>query len=303
MNCRFNGWFVLALVLPFVSCASTMKSIAMRSSPEFVGKHLPGILEKDQKKLDKDPDNQALILETGSYYVMYGNAFIQGPADRQRFIDQNAYTAGREKARNYYLKGEAILEHGLELRFPGIGKAISADATQIDPSKMALNAYLPQIKASDTELIYWDVAATLSAFALKPTDVDLSMKIRPLTALIKQVYKVNPDYNNGTLDDFFIIFNSAVPAFLGGDPSAVPDDFKNAVAKSQDKLAGPYVDYAESWCIPHGDTAGFRVNIKKALAIDPDADKPNRLMNLISQEKAQWLWDNADNLFINWNED
>jgi hypothetical protein len=231
---------------------------------------------------------------------MYANAFVQAPADRQRFSDPAAYASGREEARTDYLKGQAILDHGLELRFPGISQAISADATQTDPSKMALKAYLPQIKASDTELIYWDVAATLSAFALQPTDVNLSMKIRPLTALIKQVYQVNPNYNDGTLDDFFIIFNSAVPAVLGGDPKAVPENFKNAVDKSQGKLAGPYVDYAESWCIPQGDTEGFKVNIKKALAIDVNQDPGNKLMNLISQEKAQWLWDNANNLFINW---
>jgi predicted anti-sigma-YlaC factor YlaD len=231
---------------------------------------------------------------------MYANAFVQAPADRERFSDLSAYTEGRQEARTLYLKGADILNHGLELRFPGISEAIKADAMQVDTSKMAINAFLPQVTKEDSDLIYWDVAATLSAFALNPVDIDLNMKIRPLSALIKQVYKVNPDYNNGTLDDFFILFNASVPAYLGGDAASVPEYFKKAIEKSGGKMAGPYVSYADSVCIPAGDVAGFKENIEKALAINPNADRSNRLMNLLAQEKARWLLDNAHNLFITW---
>ena len=38
--------------------------------------------------------------------------------------------------------------------------------------------------------------------------------------------------------------------------------------------------------------------LDKALAVDPDADPPNRLANLIVQKKARWLLERADELFI-----
>ena len=51
------------------------------------------------------------------------------------------------------------------------------------------------------------------------------------------------------------------------------------------------------------DADEFRSLLEQALAIDPDADLPNRLLNLISQARARWLlqeideyfWDNNDN--------
>jgi hypothetical protein len=38
--------------------------------------------------------------------------------------------------------------------------------------------------------------------------------------------------------------------------------------------------------------------LNKALAIDPDQDKSNRLVNLIMQKRARWLLSREDTLFV-----
>jgi predicted anti-sigma-YlaC factor YlaD len=255
---------------------------------QLVGDALPFAIKVYEALLEQNPKHQGLIVTTGSLFVMYANAYVQGPADMEHYSDYDAYAAGRARALELYKRGAVILNTGLEERFPGLGQAIKDGD---------VSAFLPRIQVSDTELIYWTVAGTLSAFALNPLDLTLGMQLKPLTALINQVYELNPNYNQGTLDDFFVLFNASVPSYLGGDPSMVDTYFQRAVEKSGGLLASPYVSYAEAVCIPAGNYDGFKQNLEAALAIDIDKEPSVRLMNLISQRKAQYLLDNASYFF------
>ena len=42
----------------------------------------------------------------------------------------------------------------------------------------------------------------------------------------------------------------------------------------------------------------FRDLLGKALAIDVNADVPDRLVNVINQRKARWLLDHVDDYFL-----
>jgi len=69
---------------------------------------------------------------------------------------------------------------------------------------------------------------------------------------------------------------------------------------SQGKTPGPYITYATSFCVADQDALGFKENLQKALAIDPDADPANRLGVVIAQKKAAWLLAHGDDYFIEW---
>jgi predicted anti-sigma-YlaC factor YlaD len=58
------------------------------------------------------------------------------------------------------------------------------------------------------------------------------------------------------------------------------------------------VSYAQAVCVPAQDYDGFKASLEKALAVDPDGDPANRLVNIISQRKARHLLDTAYELFI-----
>jgi predicted anti-sigma-YlaC factor YlaD len=259
----------------------------MRSDdPEFIGKFLPGVIEKDEKKLVKTPHDTALALETGSFYVMYANAFVQGPAEMlpvERYEEKESKLA---EAKTLYLKGAAVLAQALERKYPGFGRIWSADGE----NKAAI---LAQIKADDAPFLYWNAGGTLSAYAINPFDFELGQKIPTLKAMIDRAYALDPNFNMGALDDFYILFYASMPDALGGDKSKVPEHFRLAVEKSGGRLAGPYVSYAQSVTIPAQDYAAFQENLGKALAIDVNKDKDNRLVNTINRRKAQYLLDNA----------
>ena len=50
--------------------------------------------------------------------------------------------------------------------------------------------------------------------------------------------------------------------------------------------------------MPTQNAAEFREMMEKALAVDPDDDPDNRLVNLIAQRRAAWLLDRIDDLIL-----
>jgi predicted anti-sigma-YlaC factor YlaD len=264
-----------------------MSKAAMRSdNPEFIGKLIPGVIERGEKKLAKSPNDTALALEVGSFYVMYANAFVQGPAEMFAAARYDEKEAQFAEAKTLYLKGAAILDQALERKYPGFGEIWTADAE----NKAAI---LAQVKADDTPFLYWNAGGALSAYALNPFDFALGQKIPTLKAMIDRAYALDPNFNMGALDDFYTLFYASMPDALGGDKTKAPEHFRLAVEKSDGRLVGPYVSYAQAVTIPSQDYAAFQENLNKALTIDVNKDKDNRLVNVINRRKAQYLLDNA----------
>jgi hypothetical protein len=191
------------------------------SDPELVGDALPFAIKMYEALLDQAPDHQGLILSTGSLLVMYANAFVQGPAEflpSPRFKDRQA---ARERAKKLYLRGVGILQGGLERKYPGIGGA-SVEAGTLAP-------LLAKTKAADVPLLYWTAAGTLSAFSLDPFDFSLSRRVPVCLAYIDRAYELEPGFNNGALDDFYVLAYASLPPGMGGDPSRVELHFARAL--------------------------------------------------------------------------
>lgn len=286
----------MGVSLLITSCSIT--TLAMRSSnPEFIGRQIPGILEKNERKLKTNPDDQALILETGSLYVIYANVFVQGPAEMLPSYEFDRKEAEKTKARTYYLRGVEILDAGLEKKYPGFAEAYdSGDADE-------MRRVMARTVKEDTAYLYWSTAGSLCAYSLNPMDFDLGMKIKALKVMIDRAYELDPDFNRGAIDDFYVLFYASLPEGIAGDKSMIDEHFKRAVEKSGGLLAGPYVSYAQTVARPNQDYEGFKENLEKALAIDPNKDKDNRLVNTINQKKAQYLLDNIENYFIGFGDD
>ena len=63
-------------------------------------------------------------------------------------------------------------------------------------------------------------------------------------------------------------------------------------------MAGPLVSYAEAVCVQQQDSKAFQSLLNRALAINPDAKPEWRLVNLVSQRRAEWLLGQTDDLFL-----
>jgi predicted anti-sigma-YlaC factor YlaD len=256
------------------------------NDPRLVGDALPFALKMYEILLEQNPDHHDLTVTTGSLFIMYANAFVQGPAE---LLDPIEYYEERyealDRAKKLYLRGTTYLNSALDKKFSGFSAA-TVDGETLMP-------LLDKCKKEDVPLLYWAVAGGLSAYSIDVFDFDLGFMIPEWGAMIARAYELDPDFNNGAIDDFYILFYASLPESLGGDKEKAEIHFKRALEKTKGLTAGPYVSYAKSICVPAQDFSGFRINLEKALEINPDDDPSSRLLNVLSQKKARYMLENA----------
>ena len=258
--------------------------------PELVGGALPFAIKMYESLLAQNPNHQGLLLTTGSLFVMYANAFIQGPAE---LLDPVDYYEERhdalDRAKQMYLRGYAILHSALDKKFPGFSAANVEDGS--------LRAFLARFKESDVPLLYWTVAGGLAAYSIDVFDFELGSSIPKWGAMIARAYELDPDFNNGAIDEFYILFYASLPENLGGDKDRAEFHFRRAVEKTGGLSAGPFVAYAQAINVPAQDYDAFRENLERALAIDVDEEPAMRLVNILSQRRARNMLDHAYRYF------
>jgi predicted anti-sigma-YlaC factor YlaD len=261
--------------------------------PELVGDALPFAIKMYEALLDSTPNHQGLMFMTGSLFVMYANAFVQGPAEMLPLEEWQTKDEELVRAKRLYLRGSDILYDALEAKFRGFKRA----AAQEGNAPGSLQPFLKKCKKKDAGVLYWAAAGGMAAYSIDILDFDLNARIPEWTAMVQRAYELDPDFGGAALDEFFILFYAALPDLLGGDKERAEYHYRRALEKTGGNSAGAHISYAQMLCIPAQDYETFKNCLEKALAIDPDADPSTRLVTVINQRKARWLLDNAYNYF------
>jgi predicted anti-sigma-YlaC factor YlaD len=288
LNCSIN-----TLVANALTSGGTSTVFTGDSDPELVGDALPFAIKMYEALLDTAPNHQGLMFTTGSLYIMYANAFVQGPADMLPLAEWQARDAELARAKRLYLRGSGILYDALEAKHRGFKRA----AAQESGAPGALQPFMKKCKKEDAGLLYWAAAGGMAAYSIDVLDFDLNARIPEWSVMVQRAYELDPNFGGAALDEFFILFYGALPELLGGDKERAEFHFQRALEKTGGNSAGAYISYAQMLCIPAQDYETFKDCLEKALAIDPDADLSTRLVTIISQRKARWLLDNAYNYF------
>jgi predicted anti-sigma-YlaC factor YlaD len=239
--------------------------------------------------LESDPGNAALALATGRSFVSYGFAFVQAPADQLPNSQVDEQKAMRQRAKALFLRAREYVLRGLETRRPGFRAALEKDGPK---------AALRLARRDDADYLYWAGAAWMAAFSADPFDFALIVTLPQPMALLQQVQDWDDSYGAGAVHEIFISFYGSAPADIGGSEGKAREHFERAVALSKGLRAGPYVSLATSVSVKKQDAAEFRDLLGKALAVDVNADIPDRLLNIISQRRARWLLDHIDDYFL-----
>jgi len=257
--------------------------------PQLVADALPFAMKLYESLLEQAPDNQELLLTTGSMFAMYANAFLQTPAGMLPETEFERRQAMLQRAKLLYLRGRGYVLRALELRHPGFQARLGAG----EPDK-ALAGMTPK----DVPYLYWAAAAWMGAFSTDPFDMEMLLTLTRPLAVMGRAYQLEPDFNKGAINEFYISVYGSLPVSLGGSQDKARYHFRKAVELAGGRTAGPYVALAASVSIPNQNAAEFRELLGSALAVDLEAGPENRLVNLLSQQKARWLLEHIEDYFL-----
>jgi predicted anti-sigma-YlaC factor YlaD len=259
------------------------------NDPELVGDALPFAIKLYESLMAANPRHQGLRLRTGSLYIMYANAFLQTPALMLPGSEFKLQEFDYKRAKNLYLRGRDIILTALEQKYPGFKENLR--------QKRFAQA-LTSTSKKDVPLLYWAGAGWLGAYAIDPFDMDLGMTMPAAAALMNRVLELEENFANGAIHEFYVLYYGSLPEYMGGSLQKAREHFEKAIAVSAGKSSTPFIALATTVSVKEQKLDEFRSLLKQALAVDPDADPENRLLNILNRRKALWLSEHADDYFL-----
>ena len=268
--------------------ASGGTTFASDDDPELVKAAVPFSLKLMESLLDENPRHEGLLFATASGFTQYAYAFVQQDADQLEYKDVKAAAALKGRARRLYLRARNYGLRGLEVQHHGFQKAFSTN-----PKTAVVMA-----KRKDVPLLYWTAVSWAAAISVSKDNPELIGGLPQVEALIDRALELDEAFDYGAIHTFLITYEMGRPSGEGDPVARSRKHFERALELSGGEQAGPMVSFAEAVSVQRQDQAEFKSLLERALAIDSDAKPQWRLVNLIMQQRARWLLDHSDDLFL-----
>ena len=267
---------------------STSTTFTSDEDPELVRDALPFALKTIEGLLAEIPDHPGLLLSACQGFVLYGAGFVELEADRLEVESYRRAQRQRERALKLYLRARGYCFRALDLAYPGASQALvraPADA-------------LVDARREDVRLFYWTAAAWGSAIAGGLDRPELVADLPAVRALLERAMELDAGYDRGALHDAMMLLEFAEVSSGAGSIERAREHYEKALELNGGARAGTYVAWASTVSVQEQDRGEFERLLERALAVDPDGDVDERLANVIQQDRARWLLDQADELFL-----
>lgn len=297
-------WFVglLSLVLWFTGCsikrvavnklgnalAASGSTFASDDDPELIRAAAPFSLKLMESLLAESPKNRRLLFATASGFTQYAYAFVQQDADEMEDTNVAAATVLQTRAKRLYLRARNYGLRGLEANHSHFCERLAANP------KEAVRVTTRR----DVPLLYWTAVSWAAVISLAKDDPQRVAEVPQMEALIDRALALDESWDLGAIHTFLIRYELSRQGAPGNPVERARHHFERAMALSGGKLVAPLVAYAESVCVQKQDVKQFDALLAQALAINPDAYPPARLVNLVLQRRARWLLAKRDELFL-----
>ena len=293
-GCSINSIVSNALSESLGGSGDSANPLLSDNDPELVGDALPFTLKFLDLLISSNINEPPILLTTGQSYIAYSAVYLQGRArilPRTNIDEQEILLA---RAKNLYLRGQRYCMEALEKRHPAFGEAL------FNPESDESVAIFEGLTEEDVPYLYWAALGLLGAFSTDIFDFELAVGINRAAKMIDEAFRLNPEYGNGAIHEFYITYYAALPEALGGSVKKARHHYREAVRLSDNNSVGAHLALATGVAIPAQDIGEFTTLINKALAVDVDVDLNRRLLNIVRKREAQWYLENIDHFFIDY---
>jgi tetratricopeptide (TPR) repeat protein len=261
---------------------------ASDEDPELVREAIPFGLKTYESVLEGVPEHRGLLVATGSSFIQYAYAFVQQDAD---FIDATDLPRARElrkRAMKLFLRGRDYAARALLLDHPEFLRELRMDRERT----------LGALAKEDVPALYWAGVGWAAALMASKENLELVADLPLAGAMIERAVRLDPSFNQGAGYEFLISYEGSRPAAMGGSAERARENYRKALEVSGGKRASVHLALAESVSVRDQNLPEFRRLVEAALAVDPEADRSQRLVNLLARKRAEWLKSRIPDLFL-----
>jgi predicted anti-sigma-YlaC factor YlaD len=263
-------------------------SFASDDDPELIKSAAPFSLKLMESILAESPRHTGLLTAASKGFTQYSFAFVQEEGDEVESKDLQAADALHARALRLYLRALRYGLRGLEVKHPNFERDLLTD-----PAKAVLKT-----EKMEVPLLYWTAAAWGSVISLSKDHPHLVGQIPAMEALIDRALQLDESYEAGSIHTFLITYEMSRARGTGEPAQRARKHFERAMALSKGNDASPLVALAEAVAVHEQDAKQFDSLLQQALAINPDVNPGNRLVNLVMQRRARWLLSRKSELFL-----
>lgn len=252
--------------------------------PELIKEALPFGLKTNESLLEVSPEHKGLLEATATGFLAYA-LLIKEDADRVEASDLDAARKLKTRSSKLFIRGRDYALRALEQRHPGFAEGLMSD----------LDATLAQTDAEDAPFLFLAGAGWAGALGADTDNLELVAEFPTAGALVQRVLEVDDSFKKGSAHEFMVSYEAARP---GGSIEAARQHYARALELSGGKRASLYLALAEGVSVGEQDVNEFRLMLQSARAVDVDAEPDDRLLNIVAQERAEWLEGRIPDLFL-----
>ncbi|MDX1383958.1 MAG: TRAP transporter TatT component family protein [Thermoanaerobaculia bacterium] len=256
----------------------------------LAGAALPFALKMDEVLLEQAPGDRRLLQSACRGFTLYAWGWVDtaGGSEPLAGGDRRQATA---RAARLYLRGLEYCLQGLDAAYPGF-----RDELARDPQRAAARLS-PRHAGRDLPLVHGAVAAIFLANAADgAASAHVLARLGEAEALLERALELDESWDRGALHELRMRQLAAKPEPL--DDAAMGLHFRRARALSQERRAGVWVTWAETYCVAHQSRDCFLEHLDRALELYIEDAPRERLANGIAQRRARLLKDRTADLIL-----
>ena len=251
------------------------KAAAKQSDPNVVRSGSPAYLMLIDGLLEAYPDSKDLLTAGCQAYLSYASSFLED--------------SDLEKVKPLYTKAKAYGFRALADKVD-FQKAVAGNLEEFI-------VLLQQYKKNDVPALFCTASSWVNWINLNSDSLEALVEIPMLEATMRRILELDDEFHYGGPHLLLGAYLAAKPSIIGGDIHEAKRHFDRALALGEGKVLMAKVLFAKYYARRVGDRTLFEETLQEVLATPTDTVPELTLSNVLAQEKARKMLEQADDYF------